>query len=174
MFGRSIPKHADEVKVGPLKTSTMPTGAAAGRETAPSCPDVNHRGGNVTARLSETVPMQRCLRRPQSLYRQLHVQALDSWRVVRGPRRSKQKHWNNATHDAQSLKSELHLPNNRRLAHGTQTAVDVSIIPPPRHTSPSYSTADCPGVTAHCASVKRSAKLSAPFGAISQATSAWR
>ncbi len=30
------------------------------------------------------------------------------------------------------------------------------MMPPPRHTSPSYSTADWPGVTAHCASSKRS------------------
>jgi hypothetical protein len=40
-------------------------------------------------------------------------------------------------------------------------SVRPTITPPPRHTSPSYSTALCPGVTAHCAS-GNSRRKSAP------------
>ena len=54
-------------------------------------------------------------------------------------------------------------------------AAAESITPPPRHTSPSYSTADCPGVTAHWASGKRSAMASGEdWGSRVQAASAWR
>jgi hypothetical protein len=57
---------------------------------------------------------------------------------------------------------------------GQAAKVELSMIPPPRQTSPSYSTADWPGVTAHWASMNFNAKSEAPSGAISQATSAWR
>lgn len=39
-------------------------------------------------------------------------------------------------------------------------ALAVSMMPPPRQTSPSYNTADCPGVTAHWAAGNASAKRS--------------
>ena len=39
-----------------------------------------------------------------------------------------------------------------------------SMIPPPRQISPSYSTADWPGVTAHCASSNASEKRASPAG----------
>ena len=49
------------------------------------------------------------------------------------------------------------------------------ITPPPRHTSPLYSTADWPGVTAHCGSGKRRLKVSAfaPSARV-QGASSWR
>jgi hypothetical protein len=34
--------------------------------------------------------------------------------------------------------------------------LDEAIMPPPKQTSPSYNTADCPGVTAHWGCVKAS------------------
>jgi hypothetical protein len=50
-----------------------------------------------------------------------------------------------------------------------------AMTPPPRQTSPSYSTADWPGVTAHCGSVEVQPKRSPAGPADSrQAASAWR
>ena len=49
--------------------------------------------------------------------------------------------------------------------------VELSIIPPPRHTSPSYSTADWPGVTAHCGCGKSRWKLPLACGARAQGAS---
>ncbi len=48
------------------------------------------------------------------------------------------------------------------------------ITPPPKHTSPSYKTADCPGVTAHCGSGKVNAYAVSAKGSNAQAASAWR
>ena len=52
------------------------------------------------------------------------------------------------------------------------------MTPPPKQTSPSYSTADCPGVTAHCGSLKTSWALGAAVSEAcqcrAQALSAWR
>jgi signal transduction histidine kinase/DNA-binding response OmpR family regulator len=59
----------------------------------------------------------------------------------------------------------------RRQVHVVQAA--SAMTPPPRHTSPSYSTADWPGVTAHCDSPKRRPNLLPP-GSISQAASLCR
>ena len=50
-----------------------------------------------------------------------------------------------------------------------------AMTPPPRHTSPSYSTALCPGVTAHCASPKR--RRNCPDASLADRTqpaSCWR
>jgi hypothetical protein len=55
-----------------------------------------------------------------------------------------------------------------------QAAAAPSMIPPPRHTSPSYSTADWPGVTAHCGSSKLSTNRSGPSDFTVHGTSAWR
>jgi len=51
---------------------------------------------------------------------------------------------------------------------------EPEITPPPRQTSPSYSTADWPGVTAHCGGPNASAKSPSAPGSITQAASAWR
>lgn len=51
---------------------------------------------------------------------------------------------------------------------------NYTMMPPPRHTSPSYSTADWPGVTAHCASRNSSAKPSCRANGSTQAASDWR
>jgi hypothetical protein len=48
----------------------------------------------------------------------------------------------------------------------------AAMMPPPRHTSPSYSTADWPGVTAHCASGKSRRKPSGVAWEISAGESA--
>lgn len=50
----------------------------------------------------------------------------------------------------------------------------ASMMPPPRQTSPSYSTADCPGVTAHCGCGKLMEKRSASVPCRTQGTSACR
>ena len=52
--------------------------------------------------------------------------------------------------------------------------VALAIMPPPRQTSPSYNTADWPGVTAHWAWSKARPNSSSPLGNSWQATSAWR
>ncbi len=52
--------------------------------------------------------------------------------------------------------------------------VRLLITPPPRQTSPSYSTADCPGVTAHCGSLKSRWNPALVAAVSAQGASAWR
>jgi hypothetical protein len=76
----------------------------------------------------------------------------------------------------QVISPEPHQPVSQTISHVVPSGVSASqawITPPPRQTSPSYSTADCPGVTAHCGALKSSAKL-LPLGASrAQGASAW-
>ena len=69
-----------------------------------------------------------------------------------------------------------HLPRRPDQSAGTAPTVSASAItPPPRQTSPSYSTALWPGVTAHCGSVKARRQLpGAGPGSSVQAASCWR
>jgi hypothetical protein len=53
-------------------------------------------------------------------------------------------------------------------------AAQFPITPPPKHTSPSYNTADCPGVTAHWGWGNVNAKSVAQACSSVQGASAWR
>ena len=61
----------------------------------------------------------------------------------------------------------------RRRPWGRSQAAPV-ITPPPRQTSPSYTTADWPGVTAHCGCWKSSRHTPPPWAAKRHGASAWR
>ena len=61
-------------------------------------------------------------------------------------------------HSAIPTTQSLFAHAGRALRRAAVSGVLPSITPPPRHTSPSYSTADWPGVTAHCGASNASAK----------------
>ena len=49
-----------------------------------------------------------------------------------------------------------------------------AMMPPPRHTFDSYTTTDCPGVTAHCGAAKATSHRSASTVSTSHGASGWR
>jgi hypothetical protein len=84
-------------------------------------------------------------RQVSDLLREL-ARSREEHQVTRSEMQAAQEGLMSANEELQSANEEL------------TTSREEAITPPPRHTSPSYSTADCPGVTAHCGSLKSSSK----------------
>ena len=78
-----------------------------------------------------------------------------------------------ATSEGKGRLKDSDLPETAYAAT-TAAATVLAMIPPPRHTSPSYSTADCPGVAAHCGWSNRSLNASPLTETSSHAASACR
>src|SRR5699024_2716294 len=71
----------------------------------------------------------------------------------------------------QCLIISCHYPSYSRIFAYFKTR---SIVAPPRHTSPSYSTTACPGVTARAGSSNMTSSLSSPILLTVTGTSPWR